>query len=94
MSDISRWNPSQGFGNSPAARQGRRELEQIAINHLVNSAREQSIAAETAIAVNNTVALVRMTKDALKDCPEAAALVMPLVQSYAEGARLRIQWGL
>lgn len=94
MSDIARWNSSQGFGSSPAARQGRRDLEQIAISHLVNSARETAIAAETALAVNNTVALVRMTNDALKDCPEAAALVMPLVQSYAQGARLRIQFGL
>lgn len=93
MSDITPWN-SQGLGGSAAARQGRRELQSIAVDHMLKSAREQAVAAETAIAVNNTVALVRIAKDVLKDCPEAAPLVMPLVESYAYGARLRLAFGL
>lgn len=71
------------------SRQVRRDLDQISADFMIRSAREQAIAAQTAMAINNTVALTRMTRDALKEVPEAAPFVMPLLQGYAQGAANR-----
>jgi len=94
MSDITPWNFSQGFGNSGAGKQGRRELEKIAIDHVIKTTRVQAKAAETAVAVNSVITLVHLMNNGLKECPEAAGLVAPLVQGYAHWARMQTEFDL